>query len=152
MTDLAFLPFEFAKKNFLIDALLVREILGKVQSLVVPQANRELPGVFLWNSQATPRLDLASCLNLQDADSLEGGCVRTLVVQVDKETLGFGVDEVGEVVKVAKENLNDVRIHSLPFALAEVEIREEIFTVLDLPKLAARALGLKSLDSEVPLR
>jgi chemotaxis signal transduction protein len=149
MIERAFLPFEIAGQQLLIDALFVREILGEIESVVVPQANRELPGVFLWNSQATALLDLASCLTIQDPHVSKGKNTRTLVVQVEKETVGFCVDDVGEVVKVEESKLGEVRVHSLPFALAEVELDGQISTVLNLPKLVTRVLGI---DSEASLR
>lgn len=143
MSSPAMLPFSLDGRELLIDASYVREILGAVVSIQVPQADREVPGVFLWNGQAVPLLDLNHCLGGAPSTA-EAQLPRTIVCKFSGELVGFGVSELSEVVAISESEWKAPRVHELPFAAAEVEYADSISTVLDLPKLVTHVLHIKS--------
>jgi purine-binding chemotaxis protein CheW len=145
MSATAMLPFSLDGRELLVDASLVREILGAVVSIQVPQADRDVPGVFLWNGQAVPLLDLNHCLGLNSASD-SAPMLRTIVGKIHGELVGFCVSELSEVIAISNAELKPPRVHELPFAAAEVKREHVVSTVLDLPKLVAHVMHIKSVE------
>ena len=152
MSVRALLPFGLGGRKFLVEASFVREILGAVDSVKVPQADRQVPGVFLWNGQAVPLLNLNHCLALGEnpASAPVVERTRTVVTEVEGEIVGFGVNKLSEVVKISEDEFTGVRVFKLPFALAEVELKGSVSTVLDLPQLVAHVMHVKSSKNQTP--
>ena len=145
MSAPAMLPFSLEGRELLVDASLVREVLGEVAAIQIPLADRDIPGVFLWNGQAVPLLDLNHCLGLNTAHSYVK-MPRTIVSRVNGELVGLGVHELSEIVSIAEAEMKPPRVHELPFASAEVERANTVSTVLDLPKLVAHVMHIKSVE------
>lgn len=139
------LPFQLDGRELLVDASYVREILGEVMSIQVPQADRDVPGVFLWNGQAVPLLDLNHCLGLESSEP-QTKRSRTIVSKVSGELVGFSVNELSEVVSISATEFKPPRVHELPFASAEVQRLDSVSTVLDLVKLVAHVLHIKPVE------
>ncbi len=131
------LPFDLGSKKLVVDAHLVREIIGSVRTMDVPRADSLVPSVFLWKGRAVPLIRLERCLSLSDSSDLHP---RTLVLHVMGEIVGMGVDAVGEVVTVLGERLLEARIEGIPFGMAELETESTLATLLDLPGLVAEVL------------
>jgi chemotaxis signal transduction protein len=102
-----------------------------------------VPGVFLWNGQAVPLFDLSHCLGFKTKSDVEK-LPRTVVGKIHGELLGFCVDELSEVAFISLTELTAPRVHELRFALAEVEREQGVSTVLDLSKLVAHVMHIKS--------
>lgn len=136
MLKRALLPIGLEGREFLLEAQYIREILGKVDFVRVPLADRQVPGVFLWNGQALPLLDLNYCLGL--GGKSDGA--RTVVSKVGPHFFGFFVDRLNEVVELAVDDFVPVRVFETPFAEAEMEFRDKVATLLNLPELIARAM------------
>ena len=144
MSAPAMLPVGLDDHELLVDASLVREVLGEVAVIRVPQADLDVPGVFLWNGQAVPLLDLGHCLGLGSANSRAK--TRTIVGRVNGELVGFSVHELREILTVAETEFKPPRVHELPFSSAEVQRDSSVSTVLDLPKLVAHVMHIKSVE------
>lgn len=136
MSKRALLPIGLEGREFFIEAQYIREILGKVEVVKVPRADTQVPGVFLWNGQALPLLDLNFCLGLGARS--EGA--RTVVSKVGPHLFGFSVDRLSEVVELMSDEFVPVRVFETSFAEAEVEFRGQISTLLDLPGLIGQVM------------
>ncbi len=140
----AFLPFDLLGESFLIEAAFVREVLGGRNPTKIPHASLKLPGVFPWNGEAIPLLDLTEILELtgsgKESDTVRN---RTIVVRVGEDTAGLPADEVREVVRLESSDLRAVHAAPRPFARAEVEWEERLATVIELEEMIDRCLEAK---------
>ena len=136
----ALVPAKIGQAWVLLDAELIREILGAEIWLPIPGARAEMPGVIAWRGRAIPVVDLAApfgfgCLNSGETRA------RTLIATVAESIVAVPVDAAREVHAFTTTELKPVSVTTLPYALAEAELFERILAVIDLPRFVAEILG-----------
>lgn len=136
-------PFELENRHFLIEASLVREVLGETAWLPLPRAPAALPGVIAWNGRAIAVLDLTVVFHLP-SPSEKKTRHRTLITQVGEEILALPVDEAQEVVRIASQDLQEPHALPTPFSTAEHQLNQRISTVIDLRAITQQFLSLPS--------
>lgn len=145
------LPFELGDRLFLVDASLIREVLGRVSWLPIPRASSQLPGVIAYNGTAIPFFDLPYCLGVS-ADPLspseseedrsdDPARRRTLVGYLDGQYFAMSFDSAREVVHLPPSELLPVHALPTPFGTAEVSLEGSLATVLDLSQLVRDVTG-----------
>jgi chemotaxis signal transduction protein len=132
----ALVPAKIGQAWVLIDAEIVREILGAEAWLPIPGARAEMPGVIAWRGRAIPVVDLAAPFGFE---LLVAGAARarTLIAAVAESIVAVPVDAAREVHGFAAAQLKPVNITELPYAAAETELFERILPVIDLPRFVA---------------
>jgi len=120
----------------LLDAEIIREILGAEVWLPIPGARAEMPGVIAWRGRAIPVVDLAAPFG---SERLSAGQARarTLIASVAESVVAVPVDAAREVHGFAAAQLKPVNVTHLPYAAAETELFERILAVIDLPRFVA---------------
>lgn len=136
----AFVPARIGQAWVLLDAEIVREILGAESWLPIPGARAEMPGVIAWRGRAIPVVDLAAPFGSERLASGERRS-RTLIAAVSDSIVAVPVDAAREVHAFSPEELKPVSITQLPYAAAEAELFERILAVIDLPRFVAEILG-----------
>ncbi len=131
-----YIPFLLGSETFLVDAKLVREILGRKECTHVPHATATVLGVFPWNGCAVAMLELTRLLNIDARDNHSESGQRTLLIQWEEDVYGFRADAVQEPITLDAERLKPVHATDARFATAEVEWSDEgVARVLDVPEI-----------------
>ena len=147
-----FLTFHLAGEEYGIEIMKVQEILGVVPITLVPTAPAYCRGVINLRRRVIPTIDLRLKLGLQALDDTERTCIIIVEVQGQngQNLFGLVVDEVAEVLDIARENINptpeyggsfDVTlIHGIGVVDGETKILldiDQVFSGEDLPTNSA---------------
>lgn len=136
----ALVPAKVGQAWVLLDADIVREILGQEPWLPIPGARAEMPGVIAWRGRAIPVVDLAApfgCERLSNGETRS----RTLIASVAESIVAVPVDAAREVHAFSPADLRPVNVSQLPYAVAETELFERVLAVIDLPRFVNEILG-----------
>jgi chemotaxis signal transduction protein len=136
----ALVPAKIGQAWVLLDAEIIREILGAEVWLPIPGARAEMPGVIAWRGRAIPVVDLAAPFGFGRLNSGEVRA-RTLIASVAESVVAVPVDAAREVHAFTTTELKPVSVTTLPYALAEAELFERILAVIDLPRFVSEILG-----------
>lgn len=131
-----YIPFLLSGETFLVDARLVKEILGRKECTLVPHATAAVTGVFPWNGCAVAMVELPRLLSIDTPhDSADAG-QRTLLIQWEQDVYGIRADAVQEPVQLESERLKPVHAADARFTQAEVEWSEgSVARVLDVHEI-----------------
>jgi len=97
---LQLVSFKIGEEEFGIDILKVQEINRMLQITKVPNAPGFVEGVVNLRGRIIPVIDLRTRLGMIKKDY--DGKSRIIVVELEKATVGFTVDEVSEVLRIPK--------------------------------------------------
>jgi chemotaxis signal transduction protein len=136
----ALVPARIGQAWLLLDAEIIREVLGTEVWLPIPGARAEMPGVIAWRGRAIPVVDLAAPFGFQRLNTGETRA-RTLIAGVADSVVAVPVDAAREVHAFAAEDLRPVAVTTLPYAVSEAELFERVLAVIDLPRFVAEILG-----------
>lgn len=87
-------------EEYAIDVLKITEIIRTVEITIVPRMESYILGVMNLRGKVVPVIDLRVRFNLDRCDFDKS--TRIIVVSVDKENIGFVVDEVTEVIRIRR--------------------------------------------------
>ena len=136
----ALVPARIGQAWVLLDAEIIREILGAEVWLPIPGARAEMPGVIAWRGRAIPVVDLAAPFGVERLSTGETRA-RTLIASVAESIVAVPVDAAREVHGFSTTQLKPVSVTTLPYAVAEAELFERILAVVDLPRFVSEILG-----------
>jgi chemotaxis signal transduction protein len=136
----ALVPARIGQAWVLLDAEIIREILGAEVWLPIPGARAEMPGVIAWRGRAIPVVDLAAPFGVERLSTGETRA-RTLIASVAESIVAVPVDAAREVHGFSTTELKPVSVTTLPYAVAEAELFERILAVVDLPRFVNEILG-----------
>jgi chemotaxis signal transduction protein len=136
----ALVPARIGQAWVLLDAEIIREILGAEVWLPVPGARAEMPGVIAWRGRAIPVVDLAAPFGVERLNTGETRA-RTLIASVAESIVAVPVDAAREVHGFSTTQLKPVSVTTLPYAVAEAELFDRILAVVDLPRFVSEILG-----------
>lgn len=136
----ALVPARIGQAWVLLDAEIIREILGAEVWLPIPGARAEMPGVIAWRGRAIPVVDLAAPFGVERLSTGETRA-RTLIASVAESIVAVPVDAAREVHGFSTTELKPVSVTTLPYAVAEAELFERVLAVVDLPRFVNEILG-----------
>jgi chemotaxis signal transduction protein len=142
----ALVPARIGQAWVLLDAEIIREILGAEVWLPIPGARAEMPGVIAWRGRAIPVVDLAAPFGVERLNTGETRA-RTLIASVAESIVAVPVDAAREVHGFSTTQLKPVSVTTLPYAVAEAELFERILAVVDLPRFVSEILGGATVES-----
>jgi chemotaxis signal transduction protein len=136
----ALVPARIDQAWVLLDAEIIREILGAEPWLPIPGARAEMPGVIAWRGRAIPVVDLAAPFGFE---RLSAGQVRprTLIAEVAESIVAVPVEAAREVHAFTTNELRPCNVTHLPYASAEAELGERVLPVIDLLRFVHEILG-----------
>ena len=136
----ALVPARIETAWIVVDASIVREILGAQSWLSIPGARAEMPGVVAWRGRALPLVDLAAPFGLPRL-AAGGARARTLICSVAENTVAVPVDAAREVHAFDVGALRPCQITTLPYASAELDLFGRIMSVIDLSRFVGEILA-----------
>lgn len=135
--ELQLVTFELADEEFAIDILRVQEINRILEITAIPRSPEWISGVVNLRGKIIPVIDLRKRFGLPPAEQTRDS--RVVVVEVADKTLGFLVDQVNEVLRIAAST-----VEPPPPMVAGVDSRfiqgvgkrgDRLFILLDLDQL-----------------
>src|SRR5690349_9190286 len=136
----ALVPAKIGQAWVLLDAEIIREILGAEAWLPIPGARAEMPGVIAWRGRAIPVVDLAAPFGFERLGTGETRA-RTLIAGVADNVVAVPVDTAREVHGFNTTELRPVSVTTLPYGGAEAELFGRVLALVDLPRFVAEILG-----------
>jgi chemotaxis signal transduction protein len=136
----ALVPARIGQAWVLLDAEIIREILGTEVWLPIPGARAEMPGVIAWRGRAIPVVDVAAPFGFERLGPGDTRA-RTLIASVADSIVAVPVDAAREVHGFTTTELRPVSVTTLPYAVAEAELFGRVLALIDLPRFVAEILG-----------
>ncbi len=102
-TEVQLCTFRVAGEHFAVDIMRVREIIPPAPLTAIPEAPRYVAGVFRLRGDVVPVVDLSRRLGLPPGEPTRQA--KYVVVKVAGRLLGLMVDEVCEVLRLARDEL-----------------------------------------------
>jgi chemotaxis signal transduction protein len=136
----ALVPAKVGQAWVLLDAEIIREILGAEAWLPIPGARAEMPGVIAWRGRAIPVVDLAAPFGFERLSPGEGR-PRTLIAAVADSVVAVPVEAAREVHAFSTNELKPCSVTHLPYAGAEAQLGERVLALIDLPRFVYEILG-----------
>ncbi|MCK6439408.1 MAG: chemotaxis protein CheW [Planctomycetes bacterium] len=96
---LQLVTFRLSDEEFGVDIHALQEIIRMMPVTRVPKAPSFVEGVVNLRGQVIPIIDLRKRIGM-DAGDKNDKATRIIVVQLEKKTVGFIVDSVGEVKRI----------------------------------------------------
>lgn len=114
------------------------QIIEKLSAITrVPKAPNFIKGVVNQRGEIIPVMSLRAKFDLPEIEYTDSS--RIIIVKLEDDSIGIIVDSVKEVLKFAKDNIENVQnITSGPgseYVLGVGKVNERIVTLLDLKKL-----------------
>ncbi|MBQ3033712.1 MAG: chemotaxis protein CheW [Deferribacterales bacterium] len=91
---------KLGEEEYAIDVLKIQEIIRTVEITVVPRVESYILGVMNLRGKVIPVIDLRVRFSLDKCDFDKS--TRIIVVRFEKQSIGFVVDEVTEVIRIRK--------------------------------------------------
>ena len=100
MDQIQLVGMKLGDEEYAIDVLKITEIIRTVEITIVPRMESYILGVMNLRGKVVPVIDLRVRFNLDSCDFDKS--TRIIVVSVNKENIGFVVDEVTEVIRIKR--------------------------------------------------
>ena len=100
MDQIQLVGMKLGDEEYAIDVLKITEIIRTVEITIVPRMESYILGVMNLRGKVVPVIDLRVRFNLESCDFDKS--TRIIVVSVNKENIGFVVDEVTEVIRIKR--------------------------------------------------
>lgn len=143
--------FKLGDEEYAIDILKVQEIIRMVEITAVPRADHFVLGVMNLRGKVIPVVDLRLRFNLDKSDFDKN--TRIIVVNFEKESIGFVVDEVTEVMRITKSIVEPtpplVGSVGQEYILGICKYNERLIILLDIDRVI---FGESKEDSELKKR
>ncbi|BAI81159.1 hypothetical protein DEFDS_1703 [Deferribacter desulfuricans SSM1] len=143
--------FKLGDEEYAIDILKVQEIIRMVEITAVPRVDHFVLGVMNLRGKVIPVVDLRLRFNLDKSDFDKN--TRIIVVNFEKESIGFVVDEVTEVMRITKSIVEPtpplVGSVGQEYILGICKYNERLIILLDIDRVI---FGESKEDSELKKR
>ncbi len=132
--NLALLPVRLQSTWLMLQASLVREVLGAQPLLTVPRSDAHLSGLCVWRGRAIPVVNLEKLLGVSESNATSEPAPheRMLVLEVDANLVAVPASEVRAVTIASQAELRPVHVTSLAFSDWEVDVGEMVASVVDM--------------------
>ena len=104
-----YLTFALGNEDFGLEILKVREIIGYIETTVVPKMPEHVKGIINLRGQVIPVIDIRSKFNMETTVITEQTCIIVVETQAgrNKYNTGIIVDNVLEVLDIKAEEIED---------------------------------------------
>ena len=144
---LQLVSFHVGEEEFGLDILRVQEIIRVQQFTRVPNSPDIIDGVINLRGKIIPAISLRKCFGLEDLAPDKQ--TRIIVVEVKGTVVGFIVDAVSEVLRIAPSTIEPPprlgRVHK-EYVFGVGKINERLVILLDIESLIADSEKLNAIS------
>ncbi len=140
-----YLTFQLAREEYGITIMKIREILGIMETTMVPRMPDYVRGVINLRGKVLPVIDLRRKFGLPGVEDTKHTCIIVIdTVQTGTAALvGIIVDTVSEVVQIADEDIDrNVTLGSrldTSFILGMAKVKGDVRILLDIDRILSFA-------------
>lgn len=149
--QLQLVTFEVAGEEYAVDILAVQEINRMMDVTRVPQSPPELEGVINLRGRIIPVIDIRRRFGLEKSPRDQHS--RIIVVEVGGRVLGFIVDRVHEVMRIARSIVDPppsmAGAAGADFIAGVGKLEDRLLLLLDLQRLIAGASLGAAIDGAI---
>ncbi|MDR2401354.1 MAG: chemotaxis protein CheW [Deferribacteraceae bacterium] len=146
--DIQLVGMKLGDEEYAVDVLKIQEIIRTVEITIVPRSDSFVLGVMNLRGKVIPVIDLRVRFNLDKTDFDKA--TRVIVVRFEKEQIGFVVDEVTQVIRIAKSMVEPtpplVGAIGQEYILGICKFNERLIILLDIDRVVGEG------DTESALR
>jgi chemotaxis signal transduction protein len=146
--DIQLVGMKLGEEEYAVDVLKIQEIIRTVEITIVPRSDPYVLGVMNLRGKVIPVIDLRVRFNLDKTDFDKA--TRVIVVRFEKEQIGFVVDEVTQVIRIAKSMVEPtpplVGAIGQEYILGICKFSERLIILLDIDRVVGEG------DTESTLR
>jgi chemotaxis signal transduction protein len=136
-SDIQLVGMKLGDEEYAIDVLKIQEIIRTVEITIVPRSDPFVLGVMNLRGKVIPVIDLRVRFNLEKTDFDKA--TRVIVVRFEKEQIGFVVDEVTQVIRIAKSMVEPtpplVGAIGQEYILGICKFNERLIILLDIDRV-----------------
>lgn len=134
---LQLVSFNIGKEEFALDILKVNEIIRTISLTKVPNSPYYVEGIINLRGKVITVIDLRTRLGIERIAHTDK--TRIIVVEINKTTVGFIVDNVNEVLRISEQITEDlpslVKDVDLKWIKSIAKLEDRLFMVLDLESI-----------------
>jgi purine-binding chemotaxis protein CheW len=134
--------FTVGHEEFCVDILKVQEIIRMVEITLMPNAPDFVEGVINLRGKVIPVIDFRKRFHMFDGGEADSQHKRIVVVALNGVTIGFVVDRVSQVIKLAQDQISPtpdtVKGYDSEFISGVGRLGDKLLIILDLEKLFAQ--------------
>lgn len=134
--NLQFVSFNLDKEEFAIDINFIQEIIKILPTTPVPLTNPYVTGVINIRGNIIPVINLRKRMDFEEKEITEN--TRIIVINFENRKIGIIVDNMNEVLKVSRENIQenpDNIENENSFSDEICVLGERIITILNLNRI-----------------
>ena len=144
-TDLQLVTFNIGEEEFGVDILNVKEINRIVEVTKVPGAPEFVEGIINLRGKVIPIIDLRRKFRILNRENDKN--TRIIVVELNKQVVGFIVDRVSEVLRINSsicEPPPDIVSNiNADYITAVGKLEDRLLILLDLEKVLSESENMK---------
>lgn len=140
-----YLTFQLADEEYGISIMKIREILGILETTMVPRMPSYVRGVINLRGKVLPVIDLRAKFGLEQVADTKHTCVIVIDLQQAgvAALVGIIVDTVSEVIQIADEDVDrgvmlGSRVDS-SFILGMAKVKDDVRILLDIERILSFA-------------
>jgi chemotaxis signal transduction protein len=149
--DIQLVGMKLGEEEYAIDVLKIQEIIRTVEITIVPRSDPFVLGVMNLRGKVIPVIDLRVRFNLEKTDFDKA--TRVIVVRFEKEQIGFVVDEVTQVIRIAKSMVEPtpplVGSIGQEYILGICKFNERLIILLDIDRVVGEGDSDSSLRQKI---
>ncbi len=134
---LQLVSFNIGNEEFALDILKVNEIIRTISLTKVPNSPYYVEGIINLRGKVITVIDLRTRLGIERIAHTDK--TRIIVVEINKTTVGFIVDNVNEVLRISEQITEDlpslVKDVDLKWIKSIAKLEDRLFMVLDLESI-----------------
>ncbi|MEW6428368.1 MAG: chemotaxis protein CheW [Thermodesulfobacteriota bacterium] len=136
-----YLTFSLGNQEFGVDILRVKEIIGKMDIISLPQAHRYIKGVINLRDRVIPVMDLRRRFALEEIEGTSRSCIVILEggVRKNNSLVGMTVDSVSEVLNIRSADIDDATSFAkkvdTSYVLAMAKVGEKVKILLNIDQV-----------------
>lgn len=136
-----YLTFVLGKKEYGLEILKVREIIGAVgiKITAVPQMPQEIKGVLDLRGSVIPIIDLRIRFGMPEKDFSRESCI--IVLNVSGRLISIAVDAVSEVLNITETDIDDSpqfgSTVDTEFIIGMGKVRDKVVMLLNIDEILA---------------
>ena len=131
--------FTIGENLYAVDIMRIREIIRPQKLTSLPKAPPFVEGVINLRGKVIPVIDFRKRFHLMDSCETDVQHKRIVVVALNGVTVGFVVDKVSQVIKLAQDQISPtpdtVKGYDSEFISGVGRLGDKLLIILDLEKL-----------------
>lgn len=128
--------FIIGAENYAIPINYVKEIIRLTEITIVPQAKSYVKGIINLRGKVVTVVCLAQRLGINRTEA-PTGAQRIIIIEHDKNVLGFQVDAVNEVIRIPEQKIEPVplNLQENEYLMGVGKINGQLILLLNAPVL-----------------